>query len=131
MIHQLVRSDSEASERVRRKIGTEAEHWAAIEKDAAQQKRRGIQIDQEVAEAELQHAYLQRKEPEKIQAAQRRKGDPGIERRKKKKKRMQPKKAPVMEKLMNQSLSSIPIVLPSFRTAQELQSLLTQVQVAI
>ena len=69
MIHQLVRSDSESSERVRRKIGTEAEHWAAIEKDAAQRKRQAIQIDQEVAEAELQHAYLQRKEPENIQAA--------------------------------------------------------------
>ena len=69
VIHQLVRSDSESSERVRSKIGAEAEHWAAIEKDAAQRKRRAIQIDQEVAEAELQHAYLQRKEPEKIQAA--------------------------------------------------------------
>ena len=69
VIHQLVRSDSESSERVRRKVGTEAEHWAAVEKDAAQWKRRAIQIDQEVAEAELQHAYLQRKEPEKIQAA--------------------------------------------------------------
>ena len=63
VIHQLVRSDSESSERVQRKIGTEAEHWAAIEKDAAQRKHRAIQIDQEVAEAELQHAYLQRKEP--------------------------------------------------------------------
>ena len=38
VIHQLVRSDSESSERVQRKIGTEAEHWAAIEKDAAQRK---------------------------------------------------------------------------------------------
>ena len=38
VIHQLMRSDSESSERVRRKIGTEAEHWAAVEKDAAQQK---------------------------------------------------------------------------------------------
>ena len=69
MIHQLVRSDSESSERVQRKIGTEAEHWAAIEKDVAQRKHRAIQIDQEVAEAELQLAYLQGKEPEKIQAA--------------------------------------------------------------
>ena len=32
VIHQLVRSDSESSERVQRKIGTEAEHWAAVEK---------------------------------------------------------------------------------------------------
>ena len=61
VIQQLMRSDSESSERVRRKIGTEAEHWAAIEKDAAQWKRRAIQIDQEVAEAELQCAYLQGK----------------------------------------------------------------------
>ena len=68
MIRQLVRSDSE-SERVRQKIRTEAEHWAAVEKDAAQQKCGAIQIDQEVAEAELQRAYLQGKEPEKIQAA--------------------------------------------------------------
>ena len=36
VIHQLVRSDSESSERVRRKIRTEAEHWGAIEKYAAQ-----------------------------------------------------------------------------------------------
>ena len=36
MICHLVRSDSEASDRVRRKTRTEAEHWAAIEKDAAQ-----------------------------------------------------------------------------------------------
>ena len=36
--HQLVRSDSESSEQLQRKIGTEAEHWAAVEKDAAQQK---------------------------------------------------------------------------------------------
>ena len=64
-----MRSDSESSERVRRKIGTEAEHWATIEKEAAQWKRRAIQIDQEVAEAELKRAYLQRKKPEKIQAA--------------------------------------------------------------
>ena len=42
VIHQLVRSDSGSSERVRRKIGTEAEHWAAIEKDAAQRKRQAI-----------------------------------------------------------------------------------------
>ena len=69
MIHQLVRSDSESSERVRRKIRTEAEHCAVIEKDTAQQKHRAIQIDQEVAEAVLQHPYLQGKEPEKIQAA--------------------------------------------------------------
>ena len=64
-----MRSDSEASDQVQRKIGTEAEHWAAIEKDAAQWKHRAIQIDQEVAEAELQDAYLQGKEPEKIQSA--------------------------------------------------------------
>ena len=64
-----MRSDSESSERVRRQIRTEAEHWAAIERDAAQRKHRAIQIDQEVAEAELQRAYLQGKEPEKIQAA--------------------------------------------------------------
>ena len=57
------------SDRVRRKIGIEAEHWTAVEKDAAQRKRRAIQIDQEVAEAELQDAYLQEKELEKIQAA--------------------------------------------------------------
>ena len=38
VIHHLVRSDSEASDRVQRKIGTEADHWAAIEKDAAQRK---------------------------------------------------------------------------------------------
>ena len=69
VIHHLVRSDSEVSDWVRRKIGTEAEHWAAIEKDAAQWKCWAIQIDQEVAEAELQDAYLQGKEPEKIQAA--------------------------------------------------------------
>ena len=69
MICHLVRSDSEVSDQVRRKIGTEAEHWAAVEKDTAQQKHRAIQIDQEVAEAELQDAYLQGKEPEKIQAA--------------------------------------------------------------
>ena len=69
VIHQLVRSDSESYERVWRKIGTEADRWAAIEKDAAQRKRRAIQIDQEVAEAELQRAYLQRREPENIQAA--------------------------------------------------------------
>ena len=66
LIHQLMRSDSESSEQVQRKIGTEAEHWAALEKDAAQRKCQAIQIDQEVAEAELQRAYLQRKEPEKI-----------------------------------------------------------------
>ena len=66
MICHLVRSDSEVSDRVQRKIRTEAEHWAAVEKDAAQRKRRAIQIDQEVAEAELQDAYLQEKEPEKI-----------------------------------------------------------------
>ena len=58
VIHQLVRSDSESSERVRRKIRTEAEHWAAVEKDAAQRKHWAIQIDQEVAEAELQCTYL-------------------------------------------------------------------------
>ena len=69
MIHHLVRSDSEVSDQIQRKIGTEAEHWAAVEKDAAQQKHRSIQTDQEVAEAELQDAYLQEKEPEKIQAA--------------------------------------------------------------
>ena len=69
VIHHLVRSDSEVSDRVRRKIGTEAEHWAAIEKDAAQWKCQAIQIDQEVTEAELQDAYLQRKQPEKNQAA--------------------------------------------------------------
>ena len=69
VISWLVRSDSESSEPVQRKIGTEAEHWVAVEKDAAQRKRRAIQIDQEVAEAELQHAYLQGKEHEKIQAA--------------------------------------------------------------
>ena len=68
MICQLVRSDSEASERVRRKLRTGAEHWAAIEKDAAQQKHQAIQIDQEVTEAELQGAYLQEKQPEKIHA---------------------------------------------------------------
>ena len=66
MIHHLVRSDSEVSDWVQRKIGTEAEHWAAVEKDAAQRKCWAIQIDQEVAEAELQDAYLQEKEPEKI-----------------------------------------------------------------
>ena len=32
-------------------------------------QRQAIQIDQEVAEAELHRAYLQRKEPEKIQVA--------------------------------------------------------------
>ena len=40
-----------------------------MEKDAAQQKQRAIQIDQEVTEAELQEAYLQKKELDKIQAA--------------------------------------------------------------
>ena len=69
VIHHLVRADSEVSDRVQRKIGTEAEHWAAIEKDTAQQKHQAIQIDQEVTEAELQDAYLQGKQPEKIQAA--------------------------------------------------------------
>ena len=69
VICQLVRSDSEWSEWVQRKIRTEAEQWAAVEKDAAQQKRWAIQMDQEVAEAELQRAYLQGKESEKIQAA--------------------------------------------------------------
>ena len=68
VIHQFVRSDSESSERVRRKIGTEAEQWAAGEKDAAQWKCRAIQIDREVTEVELQCAYLQGKEFEKIQA---------------------------------------------------------------
>ena len=67
VIHHLVRSDSEVSEQVQRKIRTKAEHWAAVEKDAAQQKRRAIQIDQEVAEAELQEAYLQKKQPDNIQ----------------------------------------------------------------
>ena len=38
VICQLVQSDSESSEQVQRKIRTEAEHWAAIEKDAAQWK---------------------------------------------------------------------------------------------
>ena len=38
VIHHLVRSDSEVSDRVQRKIRTEAEHWAAVEKDAAQRK---------------------------------------------------------------------------------------------
>ena len=69
VIHQLIRSDSEASEQIQRKLGTEAEHWAAIEKDAAQWKHQAIQIDQEVAEVEPQNAYLQGKHPEKIQAA--------------------------------------------------------------
>ena len=64
-----MRSDSEASDRVQRKIRTEAENWAAIEKDTAQQKCRAIQIDQGVAEAEPQDAYLQGKQPEKTQAA--------------------------------------------------------------
>ena len=67
MICHLVRSDSEASEQFQSKIGTEAEHWAAVEKDAAQWKCQAIQIDQEVTEAELQNAYLQGKQPEKIQ----------------------------------------------------------------
>ena len=40
-----------------------------MEKDAAQRKCQAIQIDQEVTEAELQDAYLQGKQPEKIQAA--------------------------------------------------------------
>ena len=40
-----------------------------MEKDAAQQKLQAIQIDQEVSEAELQDAYLEGKQPEKIQAA--------------------------------------------------------------
>ena len=69
VICHLVRSDSEVSEWIRRKIRTEAEHWTAIEKDAAQWKHWAIQISQEVAEAELQEAYLQKKEPDKIQAA--------------------------------------------------------------
>ena len=68
VICQLVRSASESSERIQRKIRTEGEHWAAVEKDAAQRKHQAIQMDQEVAEAELQRAYLQGKEPEKIQA---------------------------------------------------------------
>ena len=38
VICQLMRSDSEASEQFQRKLRTEAEHWAAIEKDAAQWK---------------------------------------------------------------------------------------------
>ena len=69
VIQHLVRSDSEASEQVWRKIGAKEEHWAAIEKDAAQWKCQAIQVDQEVAEAELQNTYLQGKQPEKIQAA--------------------------------------------------------------
>ena len=40
-----------------------------MEKDAAQWKHQAIQMNQEVAEAELQCAYLQGKEPVKIQAA--------------------------------------------------------------
>ena len=69
VICHLVRSDSEASEQVWRTIRTEAKHWAAVEKDAAKQNCWAIQIDQEVAEAELQKAYLQKKQPDKIQAA--------------------------------------------------------------
>ena len=69
VIHYLVRSDSEASGQVQRKIRIEAEHWAAVGKNAVQWKRQAIQIDQEVAEAEMQNAYLQGKQPEKIQAA--------------------------------------------------------------
>ena len=68
VIHQ-VRSDSEASDWVWRKFRTEAEHWAAVEKDAAQWKHRAIQIDQKITEAELQNAYLQQEQLKKIQAA--------------------------------------------------------------
>ena len=57
-----MRSDSEVSEWVQRKIGTEAEH-------AAKWKLWAIQIDQKVAEVELQNAYLQEKQPDKIQVA--------------------------------------------------------------
>ena len=44
---------------------TTADHWAAVEKDAAQQKHQAIQLEKGIAEAEVKKLYLQ-KQPDNV-----------------------------------------------------------------
>ena len=65
IIPQFIRSDSGSTDHVGQKIRMTADHWAVVEKDAAQGKRQGIQLEKSVAEAEVKKLYLQ-KQPDDV-----------------------------------------------------------------
>ena len=69
IICQFVRSDSGSTDSVWLKIGMTADHWAAVEKDAAQWKCWEIQLEKSIAEAEVKKLFLQKQPDNVIQSA--------------------------------------------------------------
>ena len=60
IICQSVRSDSGSTDCVQQKIGTTADHWAAVEKHGAQQKCQVIQLEKSTDETEVKKLFLQK-----------------------------------------------------------------------
>ena len=49
-----------STDQVQQKIGTTADHWAAVEKDVTQWKHQAIQLEKGIAEAEVKKLDLQK-----------------------------------------------------------------------
>ena len=62
----ILLGQTQSTDRVWQKIRLTVDYWAAIEKNAAQQKHRETQLDKDVVEAEIQKLYLQKQLDDKI-----------------------------------------------------------------
>ena len=69
LIYWFIRSDSGSTNHIWQKIGLTADHWGAVEKNATQQKHWAIQLEKNIAEAEVKKLYLQKQKHDVIQSA--------------------------------------------------------------